>query len=354
MSSVDLYAPIAPIASVDGWKTLPIRECGEPLVALGPFSPHTRFFSDAIYFGEGNSSPYKRGELQGTMITPFVRQGVAQGLERAAAHLPPEHAFLIWDSYRPLSVQAALYTDYKSKLMNVQKLSDAAATVEAQKMVSIPSSDPTKPSPHNTGAAVDLTIVRFTPKAWNEIQKLDEQMKSPNWQDVYKAEMRRLEILHSKDCKPLQMGTAFDEVAPQTATRFFEERQERATLTRHEAEVLNNRRLLVNAMAAGGFSNYAEEWWHFDRGNQFCAARTGQPAIYGAAVFSEANQAHETMRQGHYSGNLFLQQLPAISAASRFDAPLVSALDQFVQSEARRAQPLDTTTHPKAHRLEVR
>ena len=37
-------------------------------------------------------------------------------------------------------------------------------------------------------------------------------------------------------------------------------------------------------MTEAGFTNYDEEYWHFDFGNQFDAARRRGTAIYGAAV----------------------------------------------------------------------
>ena len=45
---------------------------------------------------------------------------------------------------------------------------------------------------------------------------------------------------------------------------------------------MQNRRLLFNAMVDQGFTNYSEEWWHFDYGNQFWALINGVHAIYGS------------------------------------------------------------------------
>ena len=38
-------------------------------------------------------------------------------------------------------------------------------------------------------------------------------------------------------------------------------------------------------MAYAGFTNYPEEIWHFDRGNQFDGARTGAIAIWRGDAF---------------------------------------------------------------------
>ena len=40
-------------------------------------------------------------------------------------------------------------------------------------------------------------------------------------------------------------------------------------------------------MAAQGFTNYEEEWWHFDYGDPSWARLTGQPACYGACAVPE-------------------------------------------------------------------
>src|ERR1700722_374175 len=83
-------APIPPSRPMAGWKDTPINQAGaafnEPLVPLGIFTedyPHTycpEIFSDRIYYGERDTSPYKVGELDGALLTSFVREGVAKRL----------------------------------------------------------------------------------------------------------------------------------------------------------------------------------------------------------------------------------------------------------------------------------
>src|SRR3989344_7333373 len=69
--------------SVLGWKEVPIKENGEPLVALGPFSDNDEIFTDSIYFGERSNSPYASTMPEGSLITMFVRRDVAQQLKKA-------------------------------------------------------------------------------------------------------------------------------------------------------------------------------------------------------------------------------------------------------------------------------
>lgn len=349
----DLAAPIAPQKGVDGWKTLPIVECGEKLVPVGLFSDHNKIFSDAIYFGEGASSPYKTQEIKGALITSFVREGVAKRLAVAASLLPEGHAFLMWDSYRPLQVQQALFDDYYNQL--VKKGADPEqAKVDAQKFVSIPSTDPTRPPPHNTGGAVDLTIVKFSDAAWKEMQQLSKEIveadKKDDWQGVYRAEMRRLELLHH--AKPLDMGTAFDQVSPETLTRFYEEKVEKGeALSKEDKARLDNRRLFVNVMQAAGFSNYPEEWWHFDHGNQFAAARTGEPAIYGAAKLTLENAEWEEKRLGHYLGTVAMQQAKPVYPAVKLSNETAPA--EFARFIAQATADIRPAFQPVAKRLEA-
>jgi D-alanyl-D-alanine dipeptidase len=78
------------------------------------------------------------------------------------------------------------------------------------------------------------------------------------------------------------MGTEFDHFGPEAATRYFEDKLLKAeTLTIEEYSCLQNRRLLFHVLAEVGFTNYHEEWWHFDYGNQFWGKITGKQAIYG-------------------------------------------------------------------------
>ena len=77
----------------------------------------------------------------------------------------------------------------------------------------------------------------------------------------------------------LEMGSGFDEPTERSYTYHYEkmERPEGAAL-----EARNNRRILLSLMSEMGFSNYPNEWWHFDYGNRRWAQRTGaSKAIYG-------------------------------------------------------------------------
>ncbi|MFY0520818.1 M15 family metallopeptidase [Lysinibacillus sp. UGB7] len=77
--------------------------------------------------------------------------------------------------------------------------------------------------------------------------------------------------------KALDLGTAFDEISEKSATRYFEQH------TAGNVEACKHRRILYNCMTMTGFTNYAEEWWHYDFHNIAWARRVdAQQASYGA------------------------------------------------------------------------
>ena len=79
------------------------------------------------------------------------------------------------------------------------------------------------------------------------------------------------------------MGTPFGYFGPESRTRYFEEKIERGEdLSEAEYTFLKNRRLLYHVLTNAGFTNYREEWWYFDYGNQFWAKLNGTDSIYGA------------------------------------------------------------------------
>lgn len=343
-----LNRPIGQLGSVDGWKSLPIQECGEPLVALGSFSNYPQIATSSIYVGERQDSPYPLAKLAGSLFTVFVREGVAKMLSKAARLLPKGDMLLVWDAYRPLTVQRALF-DYYVSVLESRGTPHEQASVDAQKFVSIPSDDPTRPPPHSTGGAVDLTIIRFSADAWRGMERLNRVVAmheaSENWKQIYEAEMQRIKLIR-ETAMPLKMGTVFDGVHPETATRFYEELGS-ARLNDEGHQCLDNRRLLWNVMVKAGFSNYLEEWWHFDYGNQFDGARTGNPAIYGPAVFSKKNERQEEIRCGHYAGCVAISENRHPGGAGK----LPHELYPFVAGITAKTGHLQHTSHPQAAAL---
>jgi D-alanyl-D-alanine dipeptidase len=94
---------------------------------------------------------------------------------------------------------------------------------------------------HSKGAAIDLTLVALPlPSA-----------AALNPKEAY-GPCNGTQAKREPD-NSLDMGTSFDCFDPMSTTASAE-------ITREQAA---NRKILVDAMAARGFKNYASEWWHF-------------------------------------------------------------------------------------------
>ena len=183
-----------------------------------------------------NSQYYER-HLPGSFPDCYVRRSVADRLEAAQTSLPDGIRFKIYDGYRPLRIQKALW-DYFIAV--VRKAHPDAPEEEIKRrtssFVSEPSYDIEHPSLHNTGGAVDLSLI-------------------------------------DADGDDLDMGTSFDSFKETAWSAYYE--QNNSNLTARE-----NRRILYHAMLQAGFTNLPSEWWHFDYGTKFWSYFTGKPAFY--------------------------------------------------------------------------
>lgn len=311
--------PIPEAAPLADWKEVPIVETErshEPLVPVGIFSEHRKIISSSVYADEHHNSPYTDG-LEGSNIAVFVREGVATKLEGAAEMLPGNHHLIVMDAYRTLNVQAALYEQYEDGLK--VKHPDWTAedvSAEAQKYVSMPSDDKTRPSPHNTGASVDVAIIKVGNDTQQAIDAIDEALdtlEKDDWQQEYMLEMKRSELIRRYG-KMLNFGTRFDHGGPEAALRYYEKAEE-VVLSPEDQEAQENRRLLYSAMMKAGFEPYADEWWHYnDPASQMGAKVAGREyAEYGAIEMSEENKKYEQMRKQHHLNSVRLargEELP--------------------------------------------
>ncbi|MGX7051521.1 M15 family metallopeptidase [Leuconostoc palmae] len=185
--------------------------------------------------------------LPGALPELYLRRSVFKKILLAANNLPTGYKFLIYDGWRSIETQQAIFDIFfnQNALSNPKKTTDEL-TDQTLKIVALPSSDPKKPSPHSTGGSVDVTI-------------LDESGI------------------------PLDMGTKFDDSSIASSTAYFEKVDDIIT---------ENRRLLYHVMTEQGFTNYSEEWWHFDYGNQNWAwVLDKQHAIYSFTMPSFAWQS---------------------------------------------------------------
>ncbi len=217
--------PLPVLRGPGAWRTVPIEPVSEPLVEVASIGGAVR--DDPRYHAMG---------LPGARATNSLRQDVAERLARAARGLPDGVTLIVWDGWRAIETQRALYEDWAAELRSAHPdWSADAIERETARYVSVPSADPGCPAPHITGGAVDLT-------------------------------------LGDGDGCPMDLGTAFDAFVPEAGALALEGRSGNAR---------DLRRLLFWAMADHGFTAYIEEWWHFDFGDQFWGSITGQPARYG-------------------------------------------------------------------------
>lgn len=173
-----------------------------------------------------------------------LREGAVSALVRAKKHLPNGWNFLIWDGFRPLELQQKLYDDLTALRRKEHPEWDAVKIEEeVGRFVKYASRDPNHPSPHNTGGAVDLTIIDS----------------------------------HGKE---LNMGTGFDE--------FTEKSYSFGSEIELSVEESTNRKILRDILVAEGFGPYQWEWWHFNFGNIGWAEHyEKEVAFYGSMELGE-------------------------------------------------------------------
>jgi D-alanyl-D-alanine dipeptidase len=226
--------PISAIAPVSDWQSVPIRECGEPLVNLANLHPRILPLAE-----------YQRRGFKSATADMLVREKVANLLALATQKLPHGISLGIYDGWRAVELQQEIFSAFYARLKQLYpEKNDDDVTAETQKYVSLPQSDPKRPSPHLTGGAVDVTLCDNNGN--------------------------------------VEMGTGFDHFGREAGTRFLEiAAQGTSRLKRSEAAALRNRRILFHALIGVGFTNYEEEWWHYDYGNQFWAKSLGHTALYG-------------------------------------------------------------------------
>ncbi|MEB2299184.1 M15 family metallopeptidase [Lysinibacillus xylanilyticus] len=211
-------------------STPAICENGEPIIQIG--EEHSRIFIEPIYYHQ---------KIPNSLQVIYLRQGVYERLTQALLVLPKNFSLILYDGYRPFQVQQFLFAKFSKQIAQLfPHFTEQEVVRETRKYVAFPSIDQAHFAPHLTGGAIDVT-------------------------------------LGDLDGNALNLGTAFDEISEKSATRYFEQHPE------EDWEACVHRRLLYNCMTMVGFTNYSEEWWHFDLNNVSSARRVGaQEASYGA------------------------------------------------------------------------
>ena len=223
-----------PPAAEPNTKTVSLVAVDEPFVDLAAFSGG-RVLVDMQYKKQGRPGATDRA---------LLRRGAAERLLKAANALPKGYRLLVYDAWRPYAVQKDIYDEYFKAVAEDPEnrgLTDDALHALTARFVSRPVRGKSLSFVHSSGGAVDLTLA-------------DEQGR------------------------PLDMGCGFDEFTVKASTDAYENA---------DGPVRDNRRLLYTVMTESGFTNYCEEWWHFDYGDIFWAANTGEKVIYKSVFIEE-------------------------------------------------------------------
>lgn len=229
-----------------GYRDWPIDQTGslqsEPLARASEFGLEGR-----NHYAHARNPPYWT-PAEGAVDALLVRRSVGERLAEADRRLRREGLKLfLYDAWRPRAVQAFFHDVWMPDELRRRRpeLEGEALMSEVARYWAAPTSDPTRPAPHATGGAVDLTLV---------------------WEDN----------------SALFMGGIFDDVTELSGTDRFERDGDPPSYSHDEARA--NRRLLYWLMIEAGFANHPDEWWHYSYGDQMWAIHMGKPAaLYGLA-----------------------------------------------------------------------
>lgn len=165
-----------------------------------------------------------------------VRQSVKTRLEYAANLLPAGTTLVVLDGWRSAALQQELYDYFNATLPPAV---DRENYIFNPSKVGSAKNYPTDAPPHRTGGAVDV-------------------------------------VLGNSEGNPLPMGAGYDEMTPLARTAAFEE-SECGLPAAEVRSIQHHRRTLMHVMSSAGFSNYPEEFWHYDFGNSFWRFYSGIP-----------------------------------------------------------------------------
>lgn len=289
---------------VNGYKEIPIIENLELLVPLGPFSKYRKVHTDSIYFGERLSSPYRENPIEGSNLTVFVRQSLADQLVQMQELLPAGIYVVANDGYRSAKAQKALYERYMAALA-IKEPEWTKEELEGHTVnyVSKPSNRRKTPSTHLTGGSTDIVLVHLTPDLDAEVRKIDQQLAglSPRQSgQAFNLEIDRAKILSL--ATQLTFATNFDYGKEEAALDYLERKRREGGLTNPEWLALRNTRMLHNTSSYVGLEGLISEWWHKNsRKTQMGAKVAGLPfAEFGPVNnLSKLNRRHERMRRAY-------------------------------------------------------
>lgn len=209
----------SPAEPVRELRSVPIVECGEELV-------------DFLLHCSGLLLDRPRFEYRRETL---LRRSVADRLCRASQALPPGYRLAVVEGWRAPHIQQRMYRTLYDRLEALHPDWSRAALIRTVNRYVAPINRRVPP-PHVTGGAVDV-------------------------------------LLATEQGRTLDHSSPWDSLDPQSFPLNAPGLSEEAALTR---------RILSQALTAGGLTNYPTEFWHWSYGDQGWAYRGGHPgAIYG-------------------------------------------------------------------------
>lgn len=198
-------------------KEIEIEENNEPLVSI-PEGEKIKLLHEHKY------------------LSPLLRKSVCDLLVKASNNLPEGYKLLIVTAYRPIQMQREMW---RNRLWQLAKARPFQMVFQYSKWKKTAGQYTAPPggSPHQCGAAVDLTILN------NNNNRLD-------------------------------MGTSFTDFGKKVHTK--------SDLVSSEQK--KNREMLFNLMIEAGFVNYPLEWWHYSYGDQMWAAYSGKKKCFYGSI----------------------------------------------------------------------
>ncbi|MGI9461912.1 MAG: M15 family metallopeptidase [Alphaproteobacteria bacterium] len=201
------------------------------------------------YYHRPDNRPYFLS-VPGAIPQLYARQTIGKKLLAINAAMKNfGYRIFLHDAYRPLAVQQFFHDQWMPAFVkkNNPHFDHDAIMAETEKYWAIPSDDPLSPSPHLSGAAVDITLMALD------------------------------------DDREIDMGSQFDEFTELSHTDHFERAGGNNIVAR------NHRRILYGVMIKAGFANHPNEWWHFSWGDQMWARLSGEvKGFYGLATMPSA------------------------------------------------------------------
>ena len=165
----------------------------------------------------------------------IIRKYIYEMLLKAKKHLPDGYNFVVYEAYRPLASQVALWNEIVKK----ESCKNPELPIDSEKFISLCDKFVANPyrqgSGHQSGAAIDVSLIDNTGNEYD-----------------MGGSVRGFENTAEFDCVDIS------------------------------EEAKKNRMILYNALYEVGFVNYPSEWWHYSFGDRLWAKLTGSKiAIFG-------------------------------------------------------------------------